>query len=56
MIDAVNMGTHKKLGEQKPRKLRLLSSTKNGGKWDRIINPVKSKIAKIKTAESEECL
>ena len=47
----------KQRGKQKPRKLRLLSSTK--GEENRIelcINCSKSKIAKIETAEIEEYL
>ena len=46
-------GHIKKRGKRKPRKSRLLSSTK--GKENRI-DRVKSKIAEIETAEIKECL
>ena len=41
---------------QKPRKSRLLSSTKGEENRIEFINHVKSKIAEIETAEIEECL
>ena len=57
LIYAVIVGTHKKkLGKRKPRKSRLLSSTKGEENRKIIINHVKLKIAEIETVKIEECL
>ena len=46
------MGTHKKHGMQKPRKLRLLSSTKEEENGIELLTAVNRKLQKSKTRKS----